>query len=236
MIGIIGAMDMEVDGIIADMDKLEKQTISFVDFYKGIYQSVEIVVAKAGIGKVNAAMCAQTMILTYKPSLIINSGIAGGIGENVYIGDLVVGISCVQHDYDTTAIGDKLGTVFTNKENLIHLPCNEKYSSIFAKHAEKVYEHTVHKGVVATGDQFIADGKKCLFFKEEFGAIACEMEGGSICQVCFLNNIPFVVLRSISDNANHSEITDYLTFAKSSAVKLTELLKIVFNTEAALCL
>lgn len=227
MIGIIGAMDMEVDGITSAMENIEKTTVSFITFYKGTLNGVELVVAKAGVGKVNAAVCAQTMILTYKPTLIINSGIAGGIGENVFIGDLVIGTSCVQHDYDTTAIGDKLGTVFTNKENLINLPCDENFSNLFASVAKDVYEHQIHKGVIATGDQFIADGEKCLFFQKEFCAIACEMEGGSICQVCFLNDIPFVVLRSISDNANHSETTDYMTFASSSADKLIQLVKAV---------
>ncbi|MFI3326628.1 MAG: 5'-methylthioadenosine/adenosylhomocysteine nucleosidase [Clostridia bacterium] len=224
MIGIIGAMDIEVDGIIEKMTDIEKRSISCVDFYKGKIGETDVVIAKAGIGKVNAALCTQTMILTYNPSLVINSGIAGGIGDNVCIGDLVVGVSCVQYDHDTTAIGDPLGTIFTNKGNLINFPCDENYSNIFAEIAKDIYDGTIHKGVVASGDQFLADGKKCLFLNEHFSAIAGEMEGASVCQVCYLNDVPFVVLRSISDNANHSETVDYLTFAKSSAVKLTVLL------------
>lgn len=163
MIGIIGAMDMEVDGIVQAMTETTKITISNTVYITGKLSGVQCVVAKSSPGKVNAAACAQTMALKFMPKIIINSGVAGGIGENVHIGDVVIGTSCVQHDYDTSPMGDIKGEV--SGINLTYIPCDEKYSDLVFEEAKKVYEGSVFKGVIATGDQFIADGGKCLEFK-----------------------------------------------------------------------
>lgn len=224
MIGIIGAMEMEVEGIRAAMGLSELMEISSIDFYLGRLFGKETVVAKCGPGKVNAAVCAQTMILEFEPDFIVNPGVAGGIGPGVKIGDLVIGSSCVQHDADTTALGEPRGTLTLKTGEIQNLPCNETLSDLFHEKAKGVYRGEVHRGVIATGDQFVADGQKCLELQREFSALACEMESGAIAQVCHMAGVPFVALRSISDNANESGKVDFLTFARESAEKTVELL------------
>ncbi len=227
MIGIIGAMDIEVDGITAEMQINEVTEISATKFYVGTLYGKEVVVAKCGVGKVNAAVCTQSMIFRFSPELIINSGIAGGLAKDIKIGDLVIGTSCVQYDFDTTATGDPLATIFTNKGNFINMPCDKNYSDIIFNAAENVYEGKVFKGVIATGDKFVADPELSLSINEKFDALACEMESAAICQTCFLNDVSFVGIRSISDNAYDSDTVDFKTFSESSAERLIKLLNTI---------
>ena len=227
MIGIIGAMDIEVDGIKSAMNIEKTEFFSSMEFCVGTLYGTECVVARCSPGKVNAAVCVQTMILKYSPRVIINSGVAGGIGHGVHIGDLVVGSSCVQHDFDTHLFGDEVG--FVSGVNITNFPCSKEYSDVFLMEAKSIYEGNVFSGVIVTGDQFIADGEKCLELRDRFDAKACEMESGSIAHVCYLNNLPFVALRSISDNANETGSVDFLSFAKESADKLIRLLHETIN-------
>ena len=176
------------------------------------------------MGKVNAAMCTAAMILSYAPSVVINTGVAGGIGEGVKIGNMVVASHTVQYDYDTTAIGEPKGFVMIGNEGVVQLPTSAKHNAVLEKYAEKIY-NGVHTGVIATGDRFVADPAFCLQLKAEFGAISCEMETGAVAQVCAVNKTPFCGLRAISDNANDEGGVDFETFAKSSAEKCIELLK-----------
>lgn len=223
MIGIIGAMAMEVETIVAGMKNTQARTVAGMTFTQGDLAGVPCVVVQCGAGKVNAAMCAQAMILEYHPDKIINIGVAGGIGPNVHIGDLVVATHVVQYDYDTTAIGEPLG--FLARVDQVEIPCDKELSDTVCKEAPAVYNGTVHSGCVATGDKFVADGAFTLELNRLFGAMACEMEGGSIGQVCYLNKVPFAVLRAISDNANDEGSVDFMTFARESAVKSQQLLE-----------
>ena len=198
MIGIIGAMEIEVAGITAALTDHKTETLCGVTFHTGKLDGTDVVAAKCGVGKVNAAMCTAAMILSYAPSVVINTGVAGGIGEGVKIGNMVVASHTVQYDYDTTAIGEPKGFVMIGSEGVVQLP---------------------------TGDRFVADPAFCLQLKAEFGAISCEMETGAVAQVCAVNKTPFCGLRAISDNANDEGSVDFETFAKSSAEKCIELLK-----------
>ena len=222
MIGIIGAMDMEVEGLKAVMTEKETENIAGIDFTKGKMKGVDCVVARCNPGKVNAAACAQIMILKYEPKMLINSGVAGGIGKNVHIGDVVIGSACVQHDSDTSALGDPVGLV--SGINLINIPCDEKITDLIAAEAKNIYNGQVMKGIIATGDQFISDGKKCLELNEAFNASACEMESGSIAHICYINKVPCGIIRSISDNANDEGSVDFMTFARESSEKASSLL------------
>ncbi|MDO4458523.1 MAG: 5'-methylthioadenosine/adenosylhomocysteine nucleosidase [Clostridia bacterium] len=227
MIGIIGAMDIEVDGIKSEMQETEIKNIAGLDFVKGNLGGVETVVARCNPGKVNAAACAQIMALEYNPELIINPGVAGGIGEGVKIGDLIVGESCIQYDMDTSALGDPVG--FISGLGVIEFPCAKETAAKIKAEAEKIYDGQVMDGIIVTGDKFVSDGEVCLKLKEQFGAKACEMESGAIAHVCYMNNIPFVALRSISDNANDDASVDYPTFAKAAAAKTVELINAVID-------
>lgn len=211
MIGIICAMDKEACGIIENMTDVTREEISGVTFNKGKINGKDCVVAVCGIGKVFAALCAQTMILTYSPSLIINSGVAGGLHPSLKVCDITVATSLVQHDMDTSAIGDPKGLI--SGINIINIPTNEKASARLTDAAKSCGINVV-SGVIATGDKFVAsnDDKKAIV--DSFSAIACEMEGGAIAQVCYVNNVPVCVMRAISDGGDDSATLDYPTFAK----------------------
>ena len=224
MIGIIGAMEIEIAGLVAALEEPENAVYCGQHFTSGKLAGVPVVVAKCGAGKVNAAMCATAMLLHYAPSVVISTGVAGGIGEGVKIGDLVVATHAVQYDYDTTAIGEPKSFVNVGGTEMTELPTSEPHNALLAQHAATIYRG-VHRGVIATGDRFVADPAFCAALRAEYGAIACEMETGAIAHVCAANKTPFCGLRAISDNANDDGKVDFLTFARESAEKCIALLK-----------
>lgn len=224
MIGIIGAMAVEVEGLIAAMENKSPETVSRMTFWRGTLAGVECVVAQCGAGKVNSAVCAQTMILRYGASPIINTGVAGGVGSRaVRIGDLVVAEGVTQHDYDTTPIDGDKGRDLPILGRSV-LETDARVSGLLADCAREVYNGNVHRGLIATGDQFIGGKERLHAIAERTGAIACEMEGVSIGQACALADVPFAVLRAISDNADDNAVDDFPKFAKESAEKSVALL------------
>lgn len=220
MIGIIGAMDIEVNGIVAEMENPEERIISSMKFTCGKINGTECVVAKCGIGKVNAAVCAQTMILTYHPDRIINTGIAGSTSSKTHIGSVVIADKTVQHDMNTEVIGDKRGTLFLESGSIVYIPCDEGLCAEIAEVCRRLGDIDYTVGTVATGDIFIGDNDSRRKLNEKFDAIACEMEGGSIGHVCYINSIPFCILRSISDDSTSDDPgVEYSVFSKSAAEK-----------------
>lgn len=222
MIGIIGAMAVEVEKLVGKMTYRQETVISGITYHTGRIENSECVVAQCGVGKVAAAVCAQTMILTYHPLALVNVGVAGGIGEQIHIGDVVISRGLVQHDVDTSALGDPKGMI--SGPNLVVIPAPWELVNKAARAAAGIYGERVHVGIIATGDQFISDGTKMRQLAAEFDASACEMEGGSIAQVCYLNGVDFVVIRAISDNANEDAGVDFPAFATEEAHKSAELI------------
>ena len=214
-IGIIGAMEMEVAALKDMMADAEIRTISTVDFYSGKINGAQVVAAVAGVGKVNAAVTAQTMILTYKPDYIINIGVAGGLIPDFKIGDIAVAESVVEHDMDTTAIGDPPGLI--SGLNMVNIECDKRLSQIMLNAANSVDGIKAVSGVIASGDQFISTDAARNKIIANFGAIAAEMEGASVGHVCAMNGVKFGVMRAISDGANDDSHMDYPTFAKMAA-------------------
>lgn len=226
MIGIIGAMKQETDGIISLMEETAVTEISGVTFTVGKICGKDAVVATCGIGKVFAALCAQTMILTFHPDEVINVGVAGALDPSLRICDLVIAESVVQHDMDTSPLGDPKGLV--SGVNMVFFPCSESLADRLWSAADSLSISTV-RGTVASGDQFVAepDLKACI--REEFGAAACEMEGAAIGQVCYVNNVPFCVLRAISDGASEDGAMDYMQFCDAAAKQSTKLIGLFFE-------
>lgn len=212
-IGIIGAMDSEVDGLKHQLEDYTVESISTVDFFSGKLCGVEVIVAKAGVGKVNAAICAQTMILAYRPDTIINIGVSGGY-HSLNIGDVVVANAVVEHDMDTSPLGDPKG--YISGLNLVQMPANSHLSQQLISAAERVGVHC-KSGLIASGDQFINSNSKVEELYREFHAIAYEMEGASIGHVCTQNKLPFAVLRAISDNGDDNSNIDFPTFVQMAA-------------------
>lgn len=227
-IGIIAAMDKETEGLKAAVENPQVESFGGVDFVCGKIGDKEVIVAKSGIGKVFAAMCAQAMILKLSPDCIINTGIAGGLSRELKILDCVVADGVVQHDMDTSPIGDPVGLI--SGINLVKLPTDENISKALIG-AAKTCGIKCKKGTVATGDQFVALDSQRNRIINLFGADCCEMEGGAVGQVCYVNKIPFGIIRTISDNYDSDVSMDYPVFAEKAAdasIRLTlEFLKLI---------
>lgn len=215
LIGIIGAMEIEVNGLKSLMNGAKIEEISSVKYYSGSINGIECVVAEAGVGKVNAAVCAQTMILKYNPDIIINIGVAGGLAPELGTGDIAVADRVVEHDMDTTPVGDELG--FISGINKVYMDCDKEISDKLYKAASALDGLNVKRGVIASGDQFIASDEQRDKIIKSFNAIAAEMEGASIGHVCTMSGVRFGVMRAISDGANSDSVVDFPTFAKMAA-------------------
>jgi adenosylhomocysteine nucleosidase len=171
------------------------------------------------------------MILRYQPCLILNSGVAGSLSASLTIGDIAVAESLVQHDMDTSALGDPVGLI--SGINIVHLPCDEAASARLAKCAASLEGVSVKRGVIASGDQFMSDGEKKRRIADTFGAVACEMEGAAIGQVCYVNAVPCAVMRAISDGGDEAAAMDYPTFAKMAAERAVKAIDRYFAELAA---
>lgn len=227
MIGIICAMEIELQKIRNSMQKIKTEKISSVDFNLGKLYDVDCILAISGIGKVNAAACAQTMILKYNPDFIINIGVAGGLLENMHVCDIAISKNAVQSDVDTSALGDPKG--FISTINIVNLPCSKNLANLILN--KKYKDSTrIYYGSIASSDKFIVDKSELKQIKKEFGAIACDMETASIAQVCYLNSTEFLAVRVISDNINNENSQlDYEKFKERAANKGFEIIKTLLS-------
>lgn len=223
-IGIIGAMDEEIDILKSKIEIISAKNIVGVDFYMGKMYGNNIVIVRSGIGKVNAAICTQVLIDMYGVDYIINTGVAGSIFKELEIGDVVVSDDLLYHDFDTTAVGEALGVIprmscsfFKADEELIRI----------AREAGKIVLTTnkMHVNRIVSGDQFVASSDAKHNIWNNFKAYCVEMEGAAIAHTCFLNKIPFVVIRSISDKADSKANISYDTFVKSAAKKSSDIVE-----------
>lgn len=213
-IAIMGAMPEEIAPILEKLDKYK--TIKYADneYYEATYNGVEIVVAYSKIGKVFSTLTATTMIQHFGCDILLFSGVAGGINPNLKIGDLIVASKLSQHDLDITAFGHPMGfvpggSVFVEADkDLIEL----------SKEVAKELGKTVQEGIIATGDQFIHDEKIKDKIVKHFNADALEMEGASVAVVCNSLDIPFFILRAISDTADTDASFSFDKFMESSAI------------------
>ncbi len=234
MIGFICALDAEVEGIKQLMLNKTEAVFAKIPYAKGEIFGQEVVCCECGVGKVNAAMSAQIMIDRYHPDRIINSGIAGSLSEEIRIGDLVVADDCVQHDMDVTEMGDPLGQIQFNDEVRIYLPADTATADRLEKACQLPDDTQVFRGRIASGDVFISSRDHRQAIADIFDALACEMEGAAVGQVCYRNAVPFTILRCISDDFNENDYMDYMKFRSVAAEKtisvITEFIR-SFTTE-----
>ena len=213
-IGIIGAMQMEVDNLKEAMENQTIIQVSGISFVSGMIGNVEVVAAVCGVGKVFAAICAEAMILKFNVEMVINIGVAGTLTKDLGVLDVAVATQVMQHDMDTSALGDPVGLI--SGINQIFFETDEKMRTIMCECLkDKGVKYL--PGTIATGDLFVHDAEKKAQIRERFGASAAEMEGGSIGHVCFVNQVPFLVLRAISDGDGGA--MDYQTFAEKAALQ-----------------
>ncbi len=222
MIGIIGAMSVEIEGIQARIENKEVRTIGGNTFVSGKLCGRDVVAAQCGIGKVNAAICTQTMILTYAPELIINSGVGGSLNRSLTFGDIAIACNLVQHDADTSPLGDPVGLVST--VNKIYFDCDERAVRLIDEIVNAMEGVSGMIGTIASGDQFIASSAQKERIVQNFNAIACEMEGGAIAHVCDVAGVKCAVIRAISDNADDESHMDYGQFVQMAAKRSIEVL------------
>lgn len=226
-IGIIGAMNEELEVLLADMSNKKEEKKNDLTFYEGDVWGQHVVAVVSGVGKVNAASCAQILASEYKVSSLINIGVAGGVSKDIYPGDVVIGDTYVQHDVDTTVFGDKVGQI--PRMDIFDFKADETLLNLAKEAAASVTDVKSYVGRIVSGDQFIADSEKVKWLESEFNAMAVEMESAAIAQVAHLNNIPFVIIRSISDNANNGASMDYEEFIPIGVKNSTSILKAMFE-------
>lgn len=221
-IGIIGAMEEEINKLKEQMEHINIIRIASMDFYEGRLEGSPLVVVRSGIGKVNAAICTQILVDRYGVDLVINTGIAGSLRNEIDIADIVLSTDALQHDMDATGFGYEMGviprmeqSIFQADKNLIELAksvCKEVLPLL-----------GVHTGRIVSGDQFVSDSDKKEWLTKTFDGYCTEMEGAAIAQAAYLNNIPFLIIRAISDKADNSAQMAYSEF-EAIAIENTVLL------------
>lgn len=229
MLAIIGAMDEEVSRIKEEMQNVSIETKAGMEFYKGTLAGKDAVVVRCGIGKVNAGICTQILADCYHADCVINTGIAGSLQAKIDIGDIVLSEDTLQHDMDATGFGYAEGVIPRMDTSVFK--ADSKLISLAKEACEKVNpEIGVHVGRVVSGDQFISAKEKKNWLIEKFNGYCCEMEGAAIAQAAYLNNIPFLIVRAISDKADDSASMDYAEFeAKAITHSVNLMLEIAKN-------
>ena len=224
VIGIIGAMEEEVAALKEKMELAEVLKKASMEFYKGTLQGKEVVVVRSGIGKVNAGLCTQILVDVFGVDKVINTGIAGSLDAKIDIGDIVISTEALQHDVDATQFGYPLGQI--PRMDTLAFPADELMAKTAKEACEAVNpEIHVFAGRVVTGDQFIASREVKDHIKTNFDGLCTEMEGAAIAQAAWLNEVPFVIIRAISDKADDSAQMDYPTFERQAiqhSVRLVE--------------
>lgn len=222
-IGIIGAMADEVAGLKMLMQDTEIVRKASMEFYTGLLEGKKTVVVQSGIGKVNAAVCTQILVDDFQAEVVINTGIAGSLNNDINIGDIVVSTDLVHHDMNAVAFGYKKGQIPQMEQ--FSFQSDEALRRLAVEACQEVNpDIQVFEGRIASGDQFVADQAVKDFIVEEFGAYAVEMEGAAIAQAASLNHVPFLVIRAISDKADGSAHVDYPAFEKMAiehSIRLT---------------
>ena len=223
-IGIIGAMELEVETLKSRMQVSRKLTKANMEFNEGTLNGAEVVIVRSGIGKVNAALCVQILADVFEVTHIINTGVAGSLNSKLDIGDILISRIALHHDMDATNFGYQLGEV--PQMGIKEFPADERLIELAEGNCAKVLPeiHTL-VGRVVSGDQFIADKAVKEKLIANFAGDCCEMEGASIAHGAYLNGIPFVILRAISDKADDSAQMDYPTFERHAAEHCAKLVE-----------
>lgn len=218
--GVIGAMESEVARLREALQNVETSEYSGLLFYDGTLGKHRVVLVRCGVGKVNAARCAQILIDRFGVNYIVNTGIAGGIGEGLRVADVVIGTELVQHDFDATAFGYARGNLCepAHRESPSVFRSDAELVDLFRAAAESLIGPArVRTGRIATGDLFVASTEAKREIADTFGAVAAEMEGAAIAQTAAMAGVPFVVLRAISDLADGSSPASFETFERETA-------------------
>ena len=218
--GIIGAMAVEVELLKEKMENLTVTNHAGMAFFDGKLEGLDAVVVQCGVGKVNAAMCAQILCSVFGVTHLVNTGIAGSLCAELDIGDLVVSKDAMYHDFDCVHFGYEMGRV--PGMDTVAFPADEAMIGYALAAAEEVNPGHARTGRVASGDLFVAEKSAKNRIIEKTGALCTEMEGAAIAHTAYRNKVPFVILRAISDKADDSAEMDYPTFEAIAAHRCAE--------------
>ena len=222
-IGIIGAMDEEVSRLKEKMQVKRIENKAGMEFFEGDLSGKDVVIVRSGIGKVNAGICTQILVDDFHVEAVINTGVAGSLRNEINIGDIVLSSDALQHDMDATGFGYEPG-VIPRMDNSIFV-ADKELLSVAEKVNKKVNpEIETFVGRVVSGDQFISDKEKKDYLIKQFSGYCTEMEGAAIAQACYVNKIPFLVIRAISDKADNSATMDYGEFEAKAIEHTVKLL------------
>ena len=223
-VGIIGAMADEVNGLKAQMQEVEETTITGMTFCRGLLEGRDVIVVQSGVGKVNAAICAQVLVGHFRARPVINTGIAGSLNNELNIGDIVISNDVVHHDVEVTMWGYAPGEVPGMER--AEFPADETLAALAEKICRDVNpDIRAMRGRIASGDQFINDNATKQRIIDTFHADCTEMEGAAIAQVCYLNRVPFLILRTISDKADGSAVADNTHFSEEVIARNDKLVR-----------
>lgn len=216
--GIIGAMQVEMDVLRDAMHIEREETIARMTFYEGTIGTNAVVVVQSGIGKVNAGICVQILVDLFGVSQVINTGVAGSLNNELNILDVLVSRDAIYHDVDATVFGYAPGEVPQMGRDVFPIKADERLRKLALQAVRYVApEVNAREGRIVSGDQFIRDAAKKQWIRDTFQGDCVEMEGTAIAQACWLNHVPFVILRAISDKADGSDIMQYDQFEATAA-------------------
>ncbi len=215
-IGIIGAMEEEIVALKGKMEITEEKNMVGLTFYVGTYAGKNLVLVKSGIGKVNAAICAQALIDRFDVEKIIMVGVAGSLSPDLRVGDIILSEDAVEHDMDTSPLGDPIGTIPRMEES--YFKADQELLRLALESAKEVAKgYRVLTGRVASGDQFICTEDAKAKIRETVGGMCAEMEGAAVAHTCYLNNTPFLIIRAISDGAGEDAGLSFEEFCVMAA-------------------
>ncbi|GAA0379944.1 5'-methylthioadenosine/adenosylhomocysteine nucleosidase [Bacillus horti] len=230
-IGLIGAMEEEIELFREQMNDIKETSRAGLTYYAGELFGAQVVLCKSGVGKVNAAICTQILIDDFEVQSVIFTGVAGGVHPDLNIGDIVISSDCLQYDIDASPLGFKQGEIpyasassFDADEHLVELA---------QRGAESLQDVQVVNGRVVSGDQFIANPERVQGLYKQFNAFCVEMEGSAVGQTCFLNQVPFVIIRSLSDKADGTASSNFLEFTKLASERSYQMVKNMLQTISA---
>ena len=213
MIGIIIAMEEELQELLPSIKNLEIITIKDLTFYKGTISNKDCIIGLSGVGKVNAARTTQIMLDLYNPIKIINIGVSGSCDPSLNIGDIIIATKLYQHDFDISIFNHNPGYI-PKVGDCIELPFEEL--NLLKQKLSSIYPN-IYLGTCISGDKFISDREENLFLYKKFGSSCCDMEAASIAQICYLSQVPFLIIRSISDTLKPNIKEEYEKFLKESS-------------------
>ncbi len=222
-IGIIGAMEEEIARMKEKINITDEKAIASCVFYVGSYEGNKVVLVMSGIGKVNAAICAQLLIDHFQVNCVFVMGVAGALDRKLKLGDVVISLDTVQHDMDTSALGDPIGVIPRMTES--YFKAEPKFVEIARGLQDEIEGYALHFGRIASGDQFIATKEGVQHIIDTVQGTCAEMEGAAIAQACHLNHVPFLIIRAISDEADGNAAMSYEKFCVLAAERSSFLLE-----------